>query len=40
MMRMIDSCARCLYDKQKHRSDDPAYLAEIRDLLDNRREER
>ena len=35
-MRINDSCAACLYDKQKNKADDPKYLARIRELLDNR----
>ena len=38
-MRVIESCAQCLYDKQKHLSDDTQYLAEVREILDNRRED-
>ena len=37
-MRISGTCARCLYDKQKHKTDDPRYLAEVRDLLEHRRE--
>ena len=37
-MRISESCAACLYDKQKNRTDDEAYLSEIRSLLDNRKE--
>ena len=37
-MRVIESCAQCLYDKQKHLSDDPQYLSEIREIIENRRE--
>ena len=32
-MRINDSCAACLYDKQKNKADDPKYLARIRELL-------
>ena len=35
-MRINDSCVACLYDKQKNKTDDPKYLARIRELLDNR----
>jgi hypothetical protein len=35
-MRVIESCAECLYDKQCHLSKDPAYLSEIRDIIRNR----
>ena len=38
-MRVIESCAECLYDKQRHLSNDPQYLAEVREILENRREE-
>ncbi len=38
-MRIIDSCAACLYDKQKHLTEDPEYLARVRELLDHRKEE-
>ncbi len=38
-MRISDSCAACLYDKQCRRTDDPAYLARVRELLDNRSED-
>ena len=37
-MRIPDSCATCLYDKQKRKTDNEEYLAEIRKLLDNRSE--
>ena len=37
-MRVIESCAQCLYDKQKHLSDDPQYLSEVREIIENRRE--
>ena len=37
-MRISESCAACLYDKQKNKTDDEAYLSEIRSLLDNRKE--
>ena len=38
-MRVNEACAECLWDKQKHRSEDPAYLAEIRQIIDSRRED-
>ncbi len=38
-MRVSESCAQCLYDKQKHRKDDPAYLAEVQRIIENRSEE-
>lgn len=37
-MRISESCAACLYDKQKNKTDDEEYLSEIRRLLDNRKE--
>ena len=37
-MRIIESCAECLYDKQKNISDDAAYLSKIKELIDNRSE--
>ena len=36
-MRITDSCAQCLYDKQKYLTDNEEYLAEIRHLLDRRK---
>lgn len=38
-MRIIDSCAKCLYDKEIKRADNAEYLREIKELLDNRSEE-
>ena len=37
-MRIPDSCAKCLFDKQKRKTDNEEYLAEIKSLLDNRSE--
>lgn len=37
-MRISESCAKCLYDKQKNKTDDAAYLAEVKSIIDNRRE--
>jgi len=37
-MRISESCAACLYDRQKNITDDEEYLSEIRNLLDNRKE--
>ena len=37
-MRISESCAKCLYDRQASRTDNAEYLAEIRDLLDHRNE--
>ena len=39
MMRVPESCAKCLYDKQARKTNDPEYLAEIKRILENRREE-
>lgn len=38
-MRISQSCAECLFDRQKYKTDNTAYLAEIKSILDNRREE-
>lgn len=35
-MRLSEKCAVCLYDKQKRLVQDEDYLAEVRELLDNR----
>lgn len=35
-MRLSDKCAVCLYDKQKRLIQDDDYLAEVRELLENR----
>ncbi len=37
-MRISESCAKCLYDRQLNKTDNKEYLAEIKNLLDNRRE--
>lgn len=37
-MRISESCAKCLYDRQKNKTDHEAYLSEIRELLENRKE--
>lgn len=37
-MRVNETCAACLYDKQKTRSNDPAYLESVRRIIDQRRE--
>ncbi len=37
-MRVDNHCAECLWDKQKHKSDDPEYLDEIRRIIDMRGE--
>ena len=38
-MRISESCAKCLYDKQTNKSDNAEYLAEVRAILDNRAED-
>ncbi len=38
-MRVSENCARCLYDKQKRLTDDEEYLAEVRRIIDSRRED-
>lgn len=38
-MRVTESCAECLYDKQMHLTEDKEYLAEIKSIIDNRRED-
>ena len=37
-MNIPDSCAKCIFDKQKAVTDDPAFLADVKDLLDHRAE--
>lgn len=37
-MRIIDSCAKCLYDKQRHLTEDGEYLKEVKNMIDSRRE--
>ena len=37
-MRISESCAECLYDRQRNKTDNAEYLAEIKALLDGRRE--
>jgi hypothetical protein len=37
-MRISESCANCLFDRQKNKTDNEAYLGRIRELLDNRKE--
>ena len=37
-MRISPSCADCLYKRQKNKTDNSEYLAEIKSLLDNRKE--
>lgn len=38
-MRIIDSCAKCLYDKQRHLTDDREYLKEVKNIIDSRGED-
>jgi len=35
-MKFSDDCARCMYDRQKNKTDNKEYLAEIKAVLDNR----
>lgn len=35
-MRVIESCAQCLYEKQRKRADHPEYLREIADIIAHR----
>lgn len=37
-MAMAECCASCLYEKQRHVSEDPDYLEEIRQIIAGRRE--
>jgi hypothetical protein len=37
-MRVIESCAACLFDKQQRLTNDPDYLREIREIISNRGE--
>lgn len=37
-MRISQSCAECLYKRQKNKTDNAAYLAEIKAILDSRKE--
>ena len=36
-MRISESCAACLYERQRNKTDNAEYLAEIKALLDHRR---
>ncbi|MBP5492953.1 MAG: DUF89 family protein [Clostridiales bacterium] len=38
-MRIIESCAECLYDKQAHRCSDSSYLARIKEIIETRKPE-
>lgn len=37
-MNITENCVNCLWNRQKRISDNPEYLSEIRQILDNRRE--
>lgn len=37
-MRLSDSCAKCLYNKQVQRVGDPVYLEQVKSIIDNRGE--
>lgn len=37
-MRISQNCAECLYERQEKKTDNAEFLAEIRSLLDNRKE--
>ena len=37
-MRINDSCAECLFDKQQHLTDDQEYLARVKEIIDSRDE--
>ena len=37
-MRIPQSCAECLYERQKNKTDNIGYLTEVKRLLDNRKE--
>lgn len=39
MMRIIETCAECLYDKQANFTDNKEYLKEVKELIDNRGED-
>jgi len=38
-MRISESCAKCLYERQQNKTDNPEYLARIRELLEHRGED-
>ena len=38
-MRLNEGCAKCLMDKQREKGADEGYLSEVRQLLENRRED-
>ena len=37
-MRISESCAKCLYDRQKEKTDNEEYLAEVKKIIDERGE--
>ena len=37
-MRISESCAQCLYERQQEKTDNAEYLSEIKTLIDNRKE--
>ena len=37
-MRVIESCAECLYGKQRNICEDPDFLREIKGIIDSRKE--
>ncbi len=37
-MRIVDSCAKCLYEKQENLTNDKDYLQAVRTIIDNRTE--
>lgn len=37
-MRIPESCARCMYDRQSHRVPDEEYLKRVKEIIDNREE--
>ena len=38
IMNIPESCARCLYDKQRLKADDPGFLMEVKSVIDSRSE--
>ena len=38
-MRISERCAKCLYDRQKEKTDHKEYLAKVKELIENRSEE-
>ena len=37
-MKVSESCAKCLYDRQEAKNPNPEYLAKVREILDNRKD--